>query len=252
MPAELVFGASGYRREMNGIKVPHDIYIHVSGIDLIRDPKGNYLVLEDNCRTPSGVSYVLKNREVMKQAFPFFFEDYSVRPIDDYAANLLAALRHAAPPDVVNPTVVVLTPGVYNSAYYEHSFLARQMGVQLVEGRDLVLDNGGMFMRTTRGLERVDVIYRRIDDDYPRPALLPPRLAARRCGTNRRVSHRPRRAGQRGRSWRGGRQGDLPLRPGHDQVLLAGRSDPGKRRDVPAPGGRRTSSMSWQTSTSSL
>jgi uncharacterized circularly permuted ATP-grasp superfamily protein len=169
VPAELVFGASGYRREMNGISVPHDIYIHVSGIDLIRDPKGNYLVLEDNCRTPSGVSYVLKNREVMKQAFPFLFEDYSVRPVDDYAANLLAVLRHAAPVGVPNPTVAVLTPGAFNSAYYEHTFLARQMGVQLVEGRDLVLDNGGVYMRTTRGLERVDVIYRRIDDDYLDP-----------------------------------------------------------------------------------
>jgi uncharacterized circularly permuted ATP-grasp superfamily protein len=169
VPAELVFGASGYRREMNGIRVPHDIYIHVSGIDLIREPSGNYLVLEDNCRTPSGVSYVLKNREVMKQAFPFLFEDYAVRPVDDYASNLLAVLRHAAPPGVVNPTIVVLTPGAFNSAYYEHTFLARQMGVQLVEGRDLVLDNGGVFMRTTRGLERVDVIYRRIDDDFLDP-----------------------------------------------------------------------------------
>ena len=169
VPADLVFGASGYRREMNGVAVPRDVYIHVSGIDLIRDAACHYLVLEGNCRTPSGVSYVLKNREVMKQAFPSFFEDYSVRPVDDYAANLLAALRHAAPAGVPNPTVVVLTPGAFNSAYYEHSFLARQMGVQLVEGRDLVLDNGGVYMRTTRGLERVDVIYRRIDDDYLDP-----------------------------------------------------------------------------------
>jgi len=169
VPAEYVFGSVGYRREMNGISVPHDIYLHVSGIDLIRDPAGNYLVLEDNCRTPSGVSYVLKNREVMKQAFPSLFEDYSVRPVGDYAADLLATLRFAAPPGVSDPKVVVLTPGAYNSAYYEHAFLARQMGVQLVEGRDLILDGGGVFMRTTRGLERVDVIYRRIDDDYLDP-----------------------------------------------------------------------------------
>jgi uncharacterized circularly permuted ATP-grasp superfamily protein len=169
VPAELVLGASGYRREMNGISIPHDIYMHVSGIDLIRDPHGTYMVLEDNCRTPSGVSYVLKNREVMKQAFPFLFEDYAVRPVDDYAANLLAVLRHVAPAGAVNPTVAVLTPGVYNSAYYEHTFLTRQMGVQLVEGRDLVLDNGGVFMRTTRGLEKVDVIYRRVDDDFLDP-----------------------------------------------------------------------------------
>lgn len=169
VPADLVFGASGYRREMNGISVPHDIYLHVSGIDLIRDPRGDYLVLEDNCRTPSGVSYVLKNREVMKEAFPVLFEAYAVRPVDDYAADLLAVLRHAAPPGVGNPTVVVLTPGAFNSAYYEHTFLARQMGVQLVEGRDLVLDNGGVYMRTTRGPERVDVVYRRIDDDFLDP-----------------------------------------------------------------------------------
>ena len=140
VPAELVFESVGYRREMNEISVPHDVYLHVCGIDLIRDPAGNYLVLEDNCRTPSGVSYVLKNREVMKQTFASFFEDYSVRPVADYAADLLAALRYAAPPGIPDPTVVVLTPGAFNSAYYEHAFLARQLGVQLVEGRDLVLE----------------------------------------------------------------------------------------------------------------
>jgi uncharacterized circularly permuted ATP-grasp superfamily protein len=169
VPPELVFGASGYRREMVGVNVPKDIYIHVSGIDLIRDAEGNYLVLEDNCRTPSGVSYVLKNREVMKQAFPSLFDAYSVRPVDDYASNLLSVLRHCAPQGVSNPTIVVLTPGVYNSAYYEHSFLARQMGVELVEGRDLIVDNGYVHMRTTRGLARVDVIYRRVDDDFLDP-----------------------------------------------------------------------------------
>ncbi len=169
VPAELVFGSAGYRREMNGISVPHDVYLHISGIDLIRGESGEYLVLEDNCRTPSGVSYVLKNREVMKQAFPSLFEDYSVRPVDSYAADLLATLRRTAPAGLSDPTIVVLTPGAFNSAYYEHAFLARQMGVQLVEGRDLVLDGGGVFMRTTRGLERVDVIYRRIDDEYLDP-----------------------------------------------------------------------------------
>jgi len=169
VPPELVLGASGYRRELNGIKAPRDIYIHISGIDLIRDPQGNYLVLEDNCRTPSGVSYVLKNRQVMKQVFPFLFHSYNVRPIDDYAANLLAMLRYIAPAGCDDPTVVVLTPGLYNSAYYEHSFLARQMGVELVEGRDLVLDNGHIFMRTSHGLQQVDVIYRRVDDDFLDP-----------------------------------------------------------------------------------
>jgi uncharacterized circularly permuted ATP-grasp superfamily protein len=169
VPADLVLGASGYRREMVGIEVAKDIYTHISGIDLIRDTDGRYLVLEDNCRTPSGVSYVLKNRQVMKQVFPFLFHGYDVLPIDDYAANLRAMLRHVAPGGASDPTIVVLTPGVFNSAYYEHSFLARQMGVELVEGRDLVYENGQISMRTTRGLKRVDVIYRRVDDDFIDP-----------------------------------------------------------------------------------
>jgi uncharacterized circularly permuted ATP-grasp superfamily protein len=169
VPPELVFGASGYRRECVGLRVPRDVYIHISGIDLIRDTDGRFLVLEDNCRTPSGVSYVLKNRQVMKQVFPNLFERYNVRPVDGYPDNLLAVLRSIAPAGCDDPTIVVLTPGIYNSAYYEHSFLARQMGIELVEGRDLVLDRGQVFRRTTRGLERVDVIYRRIDDDFLDP-----------------------------------------------------------------------------------
>jgi uncharacterized circularly permuted ATP-grasp superfamily protein len=169
VPPELVFGATGYRRECVGLHVPRDVYIHVSGIDLIRDDQGNFLVLEDNGRTPSGVSYVLKNRQVMKEVFPLLFQQYNVRPVDDYTDNLLAVLRSIAPPMCDDPTVVVLTPGIYNSAYYEHSFLARQMGVELVEGRDLVLDRGQIFRRTTRGLQRVDVIYRRVDDDFLDP-----------------------------------------------------------------------------------
>jgi uncharacterized circularly permuted ATP-grasp superfamily protein len=169
VPPELVFGATGYRRECVGLQVPRDVYIHVSGIDLIRDTDGSFLVLEDNGRTPSGVSYVLKNRQVMKQVFPLLFSQYNVRPVDNYTDNLLAVLRSIAPPGCDDPTVVVLTPGIYNSAYYEHSFLARQMGVELVEGRDLVLDRGQIFRRTTRGLQRVDVIYRRVDDDFLDP-----------------------------------------------------------------------------------
>src|SRR5262245_6792323 len=169
VPHELVLGASSYRRECVGLRVPRDIYIHIAGIDLIRGTDGRFLVLEDNGRTPSGVSYVLKNRHVMKQVFPFLFEQYNVRPNDDYASNLLAVLRYIAPDGCDDPTVVVLTPGVYNSAYYEHSYLARQMGVELVEGRDLFLDNGQILMRTIRGPKRVDVIYRRIDDDFIDP-----------------------------------------------------------------------------------
>ncbi len=174
IPPELVFGATGYRRECVGLRVPGDVYLHVAGIDLIRDVDGSFLVLEDNGRVPSGVSYVLKNRQVMKQVFPLLFEQYNVRPVDDYTDNLLAVLRSAAPPGCDDPTVVVLTPGVYNSAYYEHSFLARQMGVELVEGRDLVLDRGQIFRRTTRGLQRVDVIYRRVDDDFLDPLVFRP------------------------------------------------------------------------------
>jgi uncharacterized circularly permuted ATP-grasp superfamily protein len=169
VPAELVYGASGYRRQVVGLRVPRDIYIHVSGIDLVRDGAGRYLVLEDNCRTPSGVSYVLKNREVMKQVFPTLFRAYQVRPVEDYPAHLLSVLRWIAPAGCEEPNIVVLTPGIYNSAYYEHSFLARTMGVELVEGRDLIFDRGQIFMRTTRGLQRVDVIYRRIDDDFLDP-----------------------------------------------------------------------------------
>lgn len=169
VPYELVLGAAGYRRECAGLRVPRDIYLNVSGIDLIRDVDGSFLVLEDNGRTPSGVSYVLKNRQVMKQIFPNLFESYNVRPIDDYASNLLAMLRWIDPDRRDDPTVAVLTPGVFNSAYYEHSFLARQMGVELVEGRDLFLDDGQIFMRTIRGPKRVDVLYRRIDDDFLDP-----------------------------------------------------------------------------------
>jgi uncharacterized circularly permuted ATP-grasp superfamily protein len=169
VPPEVVLGAPGYRRECVGLRVPRDIYIHVSGIDLVRDENGEYLVLEDNARTPSGVSYVLKNRQVMKQVFPSFFQQYNVRPIDEYAANLLTTLRQIDPSGNPDPTVAVLTPGVFNSAYYEHSFLARQMGVELVEGRDLFFDAGQIFMRTTRGPKRVDVLYRRVDDDFLDP-----------------------------------------------------------------------------------
>ncbi len=169
VPPELVYGASGYRRQCVGLHAPRDVYIHVSGIDLIRDADGRFLVLEDNCRTPSGVSYVLKNRQVMKQVFPLLFGQHDIRPVDDYTDNLLALLRWIAPEGCDDPAVVVLTPGVHNSAYYEHSFLARQMGVELVEGRDLVFDRGQIFRRTTRGLQRVDVIYRRVDDDFLDP-----------------------------------------------------------------------------------
>jgi uncharacterized circularly permuted ATP-grasp superfamily protein len=169
IPPELVFGASNFRREMMGITAPRQIYAHIIGTDLIRDRDGNYYVLEDNLRSPSGVSYMLENRQAMKRSFPRLFEQYGVAPIDHYPQELLAMLRSVAPREVPEPTVVLLTPGVYNSAYFEHSFLARQMGIEIVEGRDLVCHDNRVYTRTTHGLQSVDVIYRRIDDDFLDP-----------------------------------------------------------------------------------
>lgn len=170
----LIYGAKMFRREMIGFPVPRDIYVHVCGTDLIRSKDGAYYVLEDNGRTPSGVSYVLENRVIMKRVLPGLFGQYRVRAIEDYPLNLLNTLRHIAPRNVDHPTVAILTPGIYNSAYFEHSFLARQMGVELVEGQDLLVDNNVVYMRTTAGLRRVDVLYRRVDDDYIDPLCFRP------------------------------------------------------------------------------
>jgi uncharacterized circularly permuted ATP-grasp superfamily protein len=191
IPPELIYGARMFRRQMIGVNVPRNIYIHICGSDVIRDKDGRYLVLEDNARTPSGVSYVLENRAVMKRVFPNLFSTYRVRAIEDYPYNLLQVLRHVAPAHVSGePSIAILTPGIYNSAYFEHSFLARQMGVDMVEGQDLLVDNGFVYMRTTAGLRRVDVIYRRVDDDYLDPLCFRPDSAlgvagmmnAFRCG----------------------------------------------------------------------
>jgi uncharacterized circularly permuted ATP-grasp superfamily protein len=169
IPAEMVFSSKFYNREMIGFRVPRDVYIHVSGCDLIRGRDGTYYVLEDNLRTPSGISYVLENRDVLKRSFPRLFENYQPLPVDDYPRRLLDALRHSAPAGVSDPVVVLLTPGIYNSAYFEHTVLARRMGVELVEGSDLLVHDNIVYMKTTKGLQRVDVIYRRIDDDYLDP-----------------------------------------------------------------------------------
>ena len=167
VPRELVYSCRHYRREMRDLRVPRDIYVSVVGTDLVRLPDGRFAVLEDNLRVPSGVSYMLANRQVTKRVFPGLFANYDVRPIDHYGQALLATLHALAPrPD---PTIVLLTPGVYNSAYFEHTFLARQMGIQLVEGRDLLMHDNVISMRTTAGLKRVDVIYRRVDDDFIDP-----------------------------------------------------------------------------------
>ncbi len=171
IPKELVWEATDFRPEFMHFDVPRNIYIHICGTDLIRDGEGNYLVLEDNARCPSGVSYVLENRQTMKRIFPPLFSEYRVRPVEDYAQELLNVLRYIAPEGREEPTVVLLTPGVYNSAYYEHSFLARSMGIEIVEGRDLLVRDGSTFMRTTKGLKPVDVIYRRINDDFLDPSV---------------------------------------------------------------------------------
>jgi uncharacterized circularly permuted ATP-grasp superfamily protein len=174
VPARLILQGAYFRREFVGVNVPRRIYVHICGTDLIRDADGRYLVLEDNARTPSGVSYMLQNRQVLKRVFPAIFNDYDVLPQDDYPAALLEVLQYIAPESSSQPTAVLLSPGVYNSAYFEHSFLAQRMGIELVEGRDLLVDGNRVSMRTTRGRQRVDVIYRRIDDDFLDPLTFRP------------------------------------------------------------------------------
>src|SRR6266849_7615600 len=174
VPRDLVQSCRHYRREMRGVHVHRDIYVSVAGTDLIRLEDGRFVVLEDNLRVPSGVSYMLANREVTKRVLPGLFDRYRVSPIAHYGQALLATLRALAPPVSAAPTFVVLTPGVGNSAYFEHAFLAREMGIALVEGRDLLVHDNIVYMRTTAGLRRVDVIYRRVDDDYLDPLCFRP------------------------------------------------------------------------------
>jgi uncharacterized circularly permuted ATP-grasp superfamily protein len=174
IPAEIIRSAVHFRPEFMGFDVPKDIYIHICGSDLIRDQNGNYLVLEDNARCPSGVSYLLENRQAMKRVFPNLFSRYLVQPVDTYCLELLDVLRFIAPNANPDPNIVLLTPGIYNSAYFEHSFLARTMGIEIVVGADLVVQDDIVFMKTTRGLKRVDVIYRRIDDDFLDPRVFRP------------------------------------------------------------------------------
>ncbi len=171
IPPALVLGAKHFRREFMNFTVPRGIYVHICGTDLIRDHAGNYLVLEDNLRCPSGASYMIENRSAMRRAFPNLFHSYGVRPVESYGDDLVKALLHLAPADRDKPSVVLLTPGVFNSAYFEHCFLARQMGIPIVEGRDLVVRDARVYMRTTAGLVPVDVIYRRIDDDFLDPTV---------------------------------------------------------------------------------
>jgi uncharacterized circularly permuted ATP-grasp superfamily protein len=169
IPGEVIYTCRHFRRQMRGVKVSRDVYVSVCGSDLVRLPDGNFVVLEDNLRVPSGVSYMLTSRKVMKQTFPILFRKCGVRPIEQYSQALLSTLRSLAPEGRSSLTIVLLTPGVYNSAYFEHAYLARQMGIELVEGRDLVVHDNMVYMRTTSGLQRVDVIYRRVDDDFLDP-----------------------------------------------------------------------------------
>ncbi|MFN3679201.1 circularly permuted type 2 ATP-grasp protein [Thermosynechococcus sp.] len=171
IPRELIESAKGYLRPCHDLNPPGGIWCHITGTDLVRDRDGTFYVLEDNLRCPSGISYVLENRRVMKSTFPLVFKELHIQPVDEYPSHLLETLLNLAPAGLPDATVVVLTPGMYNAAYFEHSFLAQQMGVTLVEGRDLVVADGYLQMRTTKGLKRVDVVYRRIDDDFIDPAV---------------------------------------------------------------------------------
>ena len=169
LPRELIDSAPTFLPQCMGLKPFNDVWCHITGTDLVRDDTGAFYVLEDNLRCPSGASYVMQNRFLMKKNFPQAFQASQVRPVNDYPARLYQMLREMAPPTVEDPTVVVLTPGMYNSAYYEHSFFAQQMGIELVEGRDLVVEKDFVYMRTTKGLQRVDMIYRRVDDTFLDP-----------------------------------------------------------------------------------
>lgn len=177
VPFEMVYSCPHYVREMQNVNVPHDIYVHIAGIDLIRDHDGTFYVLEDNLRTPSGVSYMIENREITKRIFPDLIPQNKVLPVTQYPNILHKNLVSLSPRQVANPNVVLLTPGMYNSAYFEHTTLARLMGVELVEGRDLVVENQCVYMKTTSGLQQVDVIYRRVDDEFLDPLVFNPESA---------------------------------------------------------------------------
>jgi uncharacterized circularly permuted ATP-grasp superfamily protein len=174
VPIDVIYSCPHFLREMVNVKVPHDIYIHIAGIDLIRDSDGTYYILEDNVRTPSGVSYMLENREITKRLFPDLLPQCKVRSVIEYPTALYNNLLSLAPHDVADPTIVLLSPGSFNSAYFEHTTLARLMGIELVEGPDLIVEDHKVYMKTTAGLQQVDVIYRRVDDEYLDPLAFNP------------------------------------------------------------------------------
>ena len=234
VPRRVVTTSSHFHRAAAGIEPPNGVRVHVSGIDLIRDDDGEFRVLEDNVRVPSGVSYVMTNRRAIAAALPETFAEHRIRPVAGYPQKLLTALRAAAPAGVTDPNVVVLTPGVFNGAYFEHALLARTMGVELVEGRDLECRRGRVMMRTTQGLEPVHVIYRRVDDEFLDPVHFRSNSLLGCSGPDQRRPRRQRHDRQRRRQRRRRRQADLhlPARPG---ALLPRRgADPEERRHLAA------------------
>ena len=234
IPADLVLGNAAYLPEMIGHDPPLNVYSHIIGVDIVRVSENEFYVLEDNLRTPSGVSYMLENRETMMHLFPELFASHRVAPIGQISGDCCCrTLQAVAPPACEgDPKVAVLTPGIHNSAFFEHSFLADQMGVELVEGQDLFVEDGYLYMRTTQGRERLDVIYRRIDDNFLDPLTFHSGLHAWRAGADGPLSRRPRddrqRAGRRHRR----RQGGLHLRSRDHPVLHRAASDPAERADL--------------------
>ena len=225
IPRSLVYSCPHFRREMIGLRGARGIHTHICGIDLVRDSKtGEFFVLEDNVRTPSGISYVLENRLVMTRTFPDAFQSYEVLPVDHYPAELAQILHSLSPRGEDDPEIVLLTPGMYNSAYFEHSFLAQQMGIELVEGRDLVVDGDIVYMKTIRGLKRVDVIYRRVDDEFIDPLGFRAGFAAGRAGADGRLPSRQCGAGKRRGQRRRGRQGDLCVCARHSSATTWAKS----------------------------
>jgi uncharacterized circularly permuted ATP-grasp superfamily protein len=233
IPEDLIFQNPVFRPEMNGQDVPHDVYVHIAGIDIIRVDPDNFIVLEDNARTPSGVSYMLENREIMMRLFPDLFARHRIAPVERYPDELLSALRSVAPHSAAaEPTVALMTPGIYNSAYYEHSS-RRQARHRARRRRDLVVKNDEVFMRTTEGLKRVDVIYRRVDDDFLDPLTFRPTRARRTRLMSAYAAGNitPR---QRGRHRHRRRQGDLFYMPDIGD-LSERRPDPEERADLALP-----------------
>ena len=222
-----------------GLKLPGGVHAHIAGIDLVRVGEKDFYVLEDNVRTPSGVSYVLENREVMMRLAPELFSAMRVLPVADYTEELLATLRSVSFSDDAEPNVVLLTPGHYNSAYFEHAFLADEMGIELVKGSDLFVDEGRVYMRTPRGPQRVDVIYRRVDDAFLDPLAMRPDSFLGVAGPARRAARRPGQHRQCAGQRRGRRQVDLHLRAGDGPLLSRRGADPAERADLALRPGRR-------------